>query len=948
MKMPRSAWHRMTWMATTFWIIMLIAAVAAQRVLPNPTWYLIHVAGLGIIGTSILVWTWHFADALTRRKQSQHKQLARLIGLCVGTLALAVALATSGRVGVVFGALGSVLIIAALLWHSYDLSKAMKGTFVSPGAVTLKYHLWGGLLLVVGAILGLLMTIDVTDFELATTAWPAIHVRHDGMSLAHVFLMVFGFLGLTILGTLATFGATVARTRLAPRAIAMAMRTLPVLVGAIVLGSVASIAGWNKAAGIAAAVWVAAGVVGVLVPMFRTWRGSMIGVGDGWTIGAATMWFQIAGLTWAWQLLSASSVSTARDVSQASYALILAAGALQLVLGSLTYLLPVVAGGGPARLRATIEELEPTAGARFFLLNGAMMMAVLPLPKLVHQGALLVAGATAITSFGLLIYAVARQHSRKVPERTGIGTGAGTGASIPGIASSAQLPLNDPGRAAALAEAAGKPRPMPDPRLRVGAVVAAAVLCLVTAVGALPGRGVSGPIDAGAVADNPDAPVTSVEMTVSGMSFIPNTIEVPRGNRLVIDFQNTGDQRHDLVLANGVESGPVEPGGAVTIDAGVMTDDLDAWCSMVGHKQMGMTMTIRATGEATVDAGGSGADSSGGHAGHAGSEGASPSENISDSLILPTTAELMAEPGEGFEAVDATLQPVPEGTLHQVTMRAQEKDMEIAPGRVQRVWTFNGSVPGPVLHGKVGDTFEITLINEGSMGHSIDFHAGDVAPNQNMRTIEPGESLVYTFKVNRAGIWMYHCSTMPMSLHIANGMYGAVVVDPPDLDPVDREYVVIQSEQYWSANPADGMNPDQLALGIPSAMAFNGYPFQYDHQKLQAHTGERVRFWALDVGPNIPWAFHIVGTQFDTVWREGSYELRRGCSDTSLTREECDPFAPGKDSVGANGSQVLSLAPAEGGFVEFVAHEPGNYTFVNHAMTYAERGAHGVIEITEP
>ena len=985
MKMPRSAWHRMTWMATTFWIVMLIAAVAAQRVLPNPTWYLIHVAGLGIIGTSILVWTWHFADALTRRKQSQKKQLARLVGLFAGTVALAVALATSGRVGVMFGVLGSVLIIGALLWHSYDLNKAIKGTFVSPGAVTLEYHLWGGLLLVVGALIGLLMTIDVTDFELATTAWPAIHLRHDGMSLAHVFLMVFGFLGLTILGTLATFGATVARTRLAPGAIGAAMRTLPLLVAAVVAGSVASIIGWNQVAGVAAAVWVGTGVVGVLIPMFRTWRGSMIGVGDGWTIGAATIWFQIAGLTWAWQLISATNVSTARDGSEVSYALLLAAGALQLVLGSLTYLLPVVAGGGPARLRATIEELEPSAGARFFLLNGAMVMAVLPMPELVHRGALLVAGAMAITSFGLLIYAVARQHRREVPGRAGAGLGdggglrdgaglgngvGGSGAGAPGvgITSSGSAPvalngsaaLNDPARAAMLAEAAGKPRPMPDPRLRAGAVVAAAVLCLVTAIGALPGRGLGGPVMAENMADNPDAPVTEVEVTVSGMSFIPNVIEVPRGNRLVIDFQNTGDQRHDLVIEGGVESGPVEPGGAVTIDAGVITENLDVWCSMVGHKQMGMTMTIRATGEETVNAdggtgsGGSGSGGSGGQSGHSGHAGgssgssSSSSGNISDSLVMPTMAELMAEPGEGFEAVDATLPPAPAGTLHKVTMRAQEKDMEIAPGRVQRVWTFNGSIPGPVLRGKVGDTFEITLINEGTMGHSIDFHAGDVAPDQNMRTIEPGESLVYTFTVNRAGIWMYHCSTMPMSLHIANGMYGAVVVDPPDLDPVDREYVVIQAEQYWGADPADGMNPDQLALGIPSAMVFNGYPFQYDHQKLQAHTGERVRFWALDVGPNIPWAFHIVGTQFDTVWREGSYEIRRGCGDATLTREECDPFAPGKDSVGGNGSQVLALAPAEGGFVEFVAHEPGNYTFVNHAMTYAERGAHGVIEITEP
>ncbi|MFT0847006.1 multicopper oxidase domain-containing protein [Actinomycetaceae bacterium L2_0104] len=920
--MPRSAWHRMTWMATTFWILLLIAAVAAQAILPNPTWFLIHIAGLGVIGTSILVWTWHFADALTRKKQSQQKQLLRMAGLTAGTLVLGVALASSGRLGVICAVIGTVLVVGSLLWHSVDLSRAMRGSFVSPGAVTLKYHLAGALLLVLGAILGLFMTIDVTDFELAESWWPAIHMRHDGMSLAHVFLMVLGFVGLTILGTLATFGATVARTRLAPHAIKMAMRTLPVLVGAILAGSAASIAGWNKLAGVAAIVWVIAAVVGVLIPMFRTWRGSMIGVGDGWTIGAGTIWFQIAGLTWAWQLISATSVSTARDTSQFSYAIILAAGALQLILGSLTYLLPVVAGGGPARLRATIEELEPSAGTRFFLLNGAMVLAAVPAPEIVHRGALLVAGATAIVSFGLLIYAVARQHTRVLPE------------------------AGDGGRPAAVgtAEAAGKPRAMPDPRLRVGAVVAVSVLCLVTAVGSLPGRAVEGNTTAEQVVDDPDAPVTTIEVTVSGMSFVPNTLEVPRGNRLVIEFKNTGDQRHDLVLENGVESGPIEPGGEITLDAGVVTESMEAWCSMVGHRQMGMTMEIVATGEGTESLAEGENGEHGAHAG--GSENASG--GLGDSLLLPTSAELAAEPGADFEPRDAALQPASEDTVHKISLAAEETEMEVAPGRTQTVWTFNGSVPGPVLRGKVGDTFEITLTNNGSMGHSIDFHAGDVSPGPNMRTIEPGESLTYVFEAKRAGIWMYHCSTMPMSLHIANGMYGAVVIDPPDLDPVDREYVLIQAEQYWSQDPEEGMNPDVIALSIPSAVVFNGYPFQYDHEKLQAHVGERVRVWALDAGPNLPWAFHIVGTQFDTVWREGSYELRRGCGDATLTREECDPFAQGKDSVGSNGSQVLALAPAEGGFVEFVAPEPGDYAVVNHAMTYAERGAHGFVEITEP
>lgn len=923
MKMPRSAWHRMTWIATTFWIVVLLAAVAAQAILPNPTWFLIHIAGLGIIGTSILVWTWHFADALTRKKQSQRKQLLRLAGMGVGTLTLGVALATSGRVGVFCAFAGTVLIVGALTWHALDLSRAMKGNFVSPGAVTLKYHLAGALLLVVGAIIGLFMTIDVTDFELALRWWPALNQRHDGMSVAHVFLMVFGFLGLTILGTLATFGATVARTRLAPGAIKQAMRALPVLNAAILAGSVAALAGWNRLAGATILVWVGASLLGVLVPMFRTWRGSMIGVGDGWTIGAGTIWFQIAGLTWAWQLLTATNIATARDTSNVSYALLLAAGALQLVLGSLTYLLPVVAGGGPARLRATIEELEPTAGGRFFLLNGAMALAALPIPGLLHRGALIVAGATAITSFGLLIKAVARQHSRPIPERA------------EGEEATRQAQLEKP---------EGQPRSMPDPRLRAGAVVATAALCLVTAVGALPGSGSGKETNvAEQVADDADAPVTRIEVTVGGMSFLPNEIEVPHGNRLVIDFRNTGDQRHDLVVDNGVESGPVEPGGSATVDVGVVTEGMDIWCSMVGHRQMGMTMRVKVTGT------GGETLAEGGHQ-HGDSSATSPrpGSDLSSSLVLPTTAELMADPGADFTPVDASLKPASEETVHKVAITATELDMEISPGRIQRVWTFNGDVPGPVLRGKVGDTFEITLTNDGSMGHSIDFHAGDVSPDPNMRTIEPGESLTYIFEAKRAGIWMYHCSTMPMSLHIANGMYGAVIVDPPDLNPVDQEYVLIQAEQYWGSDPAEGMSAQAVALAIPSAVVFNGYPFQYDHAKLQARTGERVRVWALDVGPNLPWAFHIVGTQFDTVWREGSYELRRGCGDGTLTREECDPFAPGKDSVGSNGSQVLALGAAEGGFVEFVADEPGNYAMVNHAMTYAERGAHGLIEISAP
>ena len=104
-----------------------------------------------------------------------------------------------------------------------------------------------------------------------------------------------------------------------------------------------------------------------------------------------------------------------------------------------------------------------------------------------------------------------------------------------------------------------------------------------------------------------------------------------------------------------------------------------------------------------------------------------------------------------------------------------------------------------------------------------------------MRTIQPGESLTYRFTATRSGIWMYHCATMPMSLHIANGMFGAVVIDPPGLAAVDREYVLVQSELYLG--PQGGIaDADRARGGTPDLVVFNGYANQYDHAPLRART----------------------------------------------------------------------------------------------------------------
>lgn len=411
----------------------------------------------------------------------------------------------------------------------------------------------------------------------------------------------------------------------------------------------------------------------------------------------------------------------------------------------------------------------------------------------------------------------------------------------------------------------------------------------------------------------PTGEVTEVEVTVQGMSFVPGSIEVPVGNALVVNFTNTGDQRHDLAFPNGVASPAIAPGESVTLEVGVIGEDMQGWCTLPGHRQMGMVLDVVAVGAPQATS--SDADT-----------------NHMDHMMgtargtLPGMDALIAEAAQR-DPYPAELPALTDETVHEYTFEVTEDEDDLAQGVIRPVWMYNGTAPGPTLHGRVGDTFRITLVNKGTMGHSVDFHAGIVAPNEPMRTIEPGESLVYEFEAPRSGIWMYHCATMPMAMHIQAGMFGAVIIEPDDLEEVDRQYVLIQSDIYLD----DGFAEGDL---VPDYTAFNGRPFQYDAHPLDAAVGERVRVWVLDVGPNSALSFHIVGTQFDTVWSEGAYSVYHDTSTDGLTK-------------GATGAQVLPLLAAQGGFVEWVPVEAGTYTFVNHIMSLAERGAHGVFEVTE-
>ena len=323
---------------------------------------------------------------------------------------------------------------------------------------------------------------------------------------------------------------------------------------------------------------------------------------------------------------------------------------------------------------------------------------------------------------------------------------------------------------------------------------------------------------------------------------------------------------------------------------------------------MGMVLHIAVTGAAAA------APS---HENHDGTESPASSSSAADAI------DLSKKPDAGFAAHDPVLAPAPGTTTHQITLDVQDVMTDVAPGVSQQLWTYNGSAPGPTLRGHIGDTFEVTLVNHGTMGHSIDFHAGETAPDERMRTIAPGESLTYTFTATHSGIWLYHCSTMPMSAHIASGMFGAVVIDPPDLAPVDHEFLLVQSE-YYLGQQGGPTDPRKIATLNPDLVTFNGYANQYDTTPLQVKVGERVRIWVLAAGPNLGTSFHVVGGQFDTVYREGAFLLQSG----------------------SGAAQTLDLGVAQGGFVELAFKEPGTYPFVNHAMSLAERGAHSLFVVT--
>src|SRR5574337_2064818 len=280
----------------------------------------------------------------------------------------------------------------------------------------------------------------------------------------------------------------------------------------------------------------------------------------------------------------------------------------------------------------------------------------------------------------------------------------------------------------------------------------------------------------------------------------------------------------------------------------------------------------------------------------------------------------------GTAPYDAVVPPLLPGTVHDIEMPMKDVLLQVAPGRTVMAWTFGGTVPGPTIHVTQGDTVRVHLTNQGTMTHSLDFHASQTAMDHQMVAIPVGGTVIYTFTADYAGVWMYHCGTQPVLLHVANGMFGMVIVEPKGgLPKVDHSYALVQSEWYLGANgqPTD-YTKASAAAAAPDYVVFNGVANQYKDHPLQVKAGDSIRLYVLDVGPNLDSSFHVIGTIFHRVIKEGVV------MDSSTN--------------GGWGSQAVDLSPAQGAVVDLTIPEKGMYVFVTHAFNIMQLGAAGIIQ----
>lgn len=265
-----------------------------------------------------------------------------------------------------------------------------------------------------------------------------------------------------------------------------------------------------------------------------------------------------------------------------------------------------------------------------------------------------------------------------------------------------------------------------------------------------------------------------------------------------------------------------------------------------------------------------------------------------------------------------------------VNLSTSEEERPLADGVRYTFWSYNGHTPGPFIRLRIGDTFEVHLDNsKGQLTHTVDFHAV-TGPGGGAGALmaNPGESSAATFKALNPGLYIYHCAAPPIPAHIANGLYGLILVEPKEgLSKVDREYYVMQSEFYTEqeiGSPGHQTFSSKKGFGeVPEYVVFNGHTEALTGQgSLKAKVGETVRLYVGNIGPNLVSSFHVIGEIFDRVYREGSV--------TNPTTN----------------IQTTLIPAGSASIVEFLVNVPGDYVLVDHSIFRMDRGALGILSVS--
>jgi nitrite reductase (NO-forming) len=414
------------------------------------------------------------------------------------------------------------------------------------------------------------------------------------------------------------------------------------------------------------------------------------------------------------------------------------------------------------------------------------------------------------------------------------------------------------------------------------------------------------------VTSHPDASFTLMtNVGPNGMTFrgvgdaidgVDNpTLRVPANSVVQITLIDGDGSEHDIsvpafkVLSNHVIG---KRASTVVVFRADTVGSYDYFCTLPGHRQAGMQGTLVVG-------------------------------NPPPATQTPSAASIVMNPADVPPPVGA--RPSKHLTFH---LEAEEVKGDLAPQTTYTYWTFDGKVPGPMLRARVGDSITITLKNPNTsnMIHSIDLHAvTGPGGGASVMQVPPGEERSFTFKALVPGVFVYHCATPMVAEHIANGMFGLIVIEPAGgLPKVDHEYYVMQSEIY-TTQPYGFIGHQQFDVQRlldeqPTYFVLNGAvgALTQDYP-LHAKVGESVRIFFGDAGPDFTSSLHMIGEIFKNVYAWGSFE-----------------------NPPLHGIQTISVPPGGAAMVEVIPDVPGKYILLDHAISRMEKGLSGYLLVTGP